>query len=62
MEQNIKDLIILKRPHHERNMLCTSRLQYRQGKKLTAVKVVNFGRIRICILQHNFFLFNLISY
>lgn len=30
---------IAKRPHHERDQLCTTRPAYRQGKKLTAVKV-----------------------
>lgn len=26
-------------PHHEQQPLCTNRLAYRQGRKLTAVKV-----------------------
>ncbi|XP_063392117.1 RNA-binding protein 48 [Cydia fagiglandana] len=37
LEENSDDKIIL--PHHEQQQLCTTRLPYRQGRKLTAVKV-----------------------
>lgn len=37
---------IEKLPHHEQKELCTTRAPYRQGRKLTAVKV----EWRICIL------------
>ncbi|CAH2248690.1 RNA-binding protein 48 [Pararge aegeria] len=36
-EQNNENEILL--PHHEQQSLCTTRLPYRQGRKLTAVKV-----------------------
>ena len=32
-------LNIVKLPHHEEEPLCETRAKYRQGKKLTAVKV-----------------------
>ncbi|KAI8431687.1 hypothetical protein MSG28_016158 [Choristoneura fumiferana] len=37
MEENSDEKILL--PHHEQQPLCTTRLPYRQGRKLTAVKV-----------------------
>lgn len=39
---------IEKLPHHEQQELCRTRIPYRQGKKLTAVKVA--WRIRILLL------------
>ncbi|XP_048002601.1 RNA-binding protein 48 [Leguminivora glycinivorella] len=36
-EENSDNKVIL--PHHEQQQLCTTRLPYRQGRKLTAVKV-----------------------
>lgn len=44
MAANKRD--VTRQPHHAALELCTTRPQYRQGKKLTAVKVED-----ICILQ-----------
>ncbi|CAH2083556.1 unnamed protein product [Euphydryas editha] len=43
MEQNKEsDKVLL--PHHEQQSLCTTRLPYRQGRKLTAVKVYSITK------------------
>ena len=42
---------ISKQSHHERLQLCTTRSTYRQGKKLTAVKVNIQCNLRIIINQ-----------
>lgn len=39
MENNNSEVTIKKCIHHDRTELCTSRPPYRQGRKLTAVKV-----------------------
>nr|XP_034838887.1 RNA-binding protein 48 [Maniola hyperantus] len=41
-EQSDEDKILL--PHHEQQPLCTTRLPYRQGRKLTAVKVYSISK------------------
>ena len=49
------ELNIVKLPHHEQEKLCETRPAYRQGRKLTAVKVAR--RISILCKQNltNFF-------
>lgn len=39
MENSISEMTVKKCIHHDRAELCTSRPPYRQGRKLTAVKV-----------------------
>lgn len=46
---------IRKRPHHNRDELCKSRPSYRQGKKLTAVKVENDFEFEILFQIFQFF-------
>ncbi|CAG9577700.1 unnamed protein product [Danaus chrysippus] len=41
MEDNVKPNLL---PHHEQQSLCTTRLPYRQGRKLTAVKVYSITK------------------
>ncbi|CAH0730835.1 unnamed protein product, partial [Brenthis ino] len=42
MDKEDKDKVLL--PHHVQQSLCTTRLPYRQGRKLTAVKVYSIAK------------------
>lgn len=44
---------ILKLPHHEQREFCTNRPYYRQGKKLTAVKVYTINDESVHLLVNN---------
>lgn len=39
--------------HHKRHQYCTTRLKYRQGRQLKAVKVINWiTQLVLCILKN----------